>query len=319
MMEKNNDLIERYLYAVSNYLPYKNKNDILNELRSIINDMLEERCKDLIANDKDIRVVLAELGTPDEVGAQYGLGKQKALISGIYLVKYRMFLKIILSAVVFGLCLSSFLNVVFNSVDIIEASYHLIGSLISVSLSIVGATTLIFAFLEYKAISLEEFNFETLPPVPKKKEKINSIESYISITINVLITTILLFAPNLIALPFEWENVTISIFNIEYVSSISWLILIIGIVNISADVVKIIDSRYTKKVLFFNILTNGITLAGYFYMFKDFNILTPEFLQFCSNYAISMNYLYFCPLFIAIIILLDSLTCIIKTFKASKD
>ena len=60
--------IERYLYAVTKQLPAKSRRDIERELRSLIGDMLEERCGDIAPTERDIRVVLTELGTPTDVG-----------------------------------------------------------------------------------------------------------------------------------------------------------------------------------------------------------------------------------------------------------
>ena len=66
-----NDLIERYIYAVTKRLPQKVQKDISDELRTLIDDMLAERCGELVPEEKDIRVVLTELGTPEELYEKY--------------------------------------------------------------------------------------------------------------------------------------------------------------------------------------------------------------------------------------------------------
>lgn len=60
-----NDLIERYIYAVTKRMPNKYKKDVSDELRTLIEDMLDERCGNLTKSEKDIQVVLTKLGTPD--------------------------------------------------------------------------------------------------------------------------------------------------------------------------------------------------------------------------------------------------------------
>ena len=67
----NNDLIERYIYAVTKRMPENTKNDVSDELRGLIDDMLCERCGDVIPGDKDVRIVLTELGTPQELYEKY--------------------------------------------------------------------------------------------------------------------------------------------------------------------------------------------------------------------------------------------------------
>ena len=66
-----NDLIERYVYAVTKYMKADLKKDVSAELETIIQDMLEERCGDVMPTEHDIRVVLTELGTPAELASKY--------------------------------------------------------------------------------------------------------------------------------------------------------------------------------------------------------------------------------------------------------
>ena len=66
-----NEQIERYVYAVVRQLPAKQRGDIELELKSLINDMLEERCGDVTPTERDVNVVLAELGKPSELAARY--------------------------------------------------------------------------------------------------------------------------------------------------------------------------------------------------------------------------------------------------------
>ena len=65
------DLIERYIYAVTKKLPKRMREDISKELYSLIMDMLESRCGEIKPTDKDIRVVLTELGTPSDLANNF--------------------------------------------------------------------------------------------------------------------------------------------------------------------------------------------------------------------------------------------------------
>ena len=60
-----NDLIDRYIYAVTKHMKSAMKKDVAAELETIIQDMLEERCGDVTPTERDIKVVLTELGTCD--------------------------------------------------------------------------------------------------------------------------------------------------------------------------------------------------------------------------------------------------------------
>lgn len=66
-----NDLIDRYIYAVTKHMKSAMKKDVAAELETIIQDMLEERCEDVTPTERDIKVILTELGTPDELASKY--------------------------------------------------------------------------------------------------------------------------------------------------------------------------------------------------------------------------------------------------------
>ena len=59
-----NELIARYVYAVTRELPENQRLDIDKELRSLIEDMLDERCSGSDPAITDIEAVLSELGNP---------------------------------------------------------------------------------------------------------------------------------------------------------------------------------------------------------------------------------------------------------------
>ena len=54
-MPNDNDLIERYLYAITRHLPSAQRSDVAEELRTLISDMLDERCGSLPPTAKDVR------------------------------------------------------------------------------------------------------------------------------------------------------------------------------------------------------------------------------------------------------------------------
>ena len=106
----NNDLIERYIYAVTKRLPGKTREDVARELRTLIEDMLKERCGEVTPSDKDIRVVLTELGTPNELYEQYAGDGKRCLIGPPYYTTYVFVMKIVLICVAFGMTLSAVLG-----------------------------------------------------------------------------------------------------------------------------------------------------------------------------------------------------------------
>ncbi len=70
---KANELMERYVHAVGQHLPAKTRDDIQMELRSLLQDALDERAA-VCGTDPDEQMVaniLLEFGKPDKFAARY--------------------------------------------------------------------------------------------------------------------------------------------------------------------------------------------------------------------------------------------------------
>lgn len=65
------DLVERYVHQVGRYLPKDERKEVENELRSLIQDQLDDRYKGA-PTDEDIIELLAEFGEPQRMAASYG-------------------------------------------------------------------------------------------------------------------------------------------------------------------------------------------------------------------------------------------------------
>ncbi|MDX1436678.1 MAG: hypothetical protein R3335_07705, partial [Anaerolineales bacterium] len=77
------ELIERYLYEVGRRLPGGQRKDILNELRSSLEDSLDARSEGEPTED-DVVAVLQEMGSPKEVAASYAPEKQYLIGPNLY-------------------------------------------------------------------------------------------------------------------------------------------------------------------------------------------------------------------------------------------
>ena len=101
-----NDLIDRYIYADTKHMKSAMKKDVAAELETIIQDMLEERCGDVTPTERDIKVVLTELGTPAELSSKYKGETQDCLIGQPYYSLYVYVLKIVTACVSGGMLLA---------------------------------------------------------------------------------------------------------------------------------------------------------------------------------------------------------------------
>jgi hypothetical protein len=76
------DLIERYVAQVGRYLPEKERKDVMTELRSQIQDQLEDRYGKTPAQS-DISALLTQLGAPRKIAASYA-GEQYLVGPDLY-------------------------------------------------------------------------------------------------------------------------------------------------------------------------------------------------------------------------------------------
>lgn len=109
-----NDLKERYIYAVTKKLPSKIRKDVSIELETLIDDMLMERCGDVTPTEKDLRVVLTELGTPRELYEKYTEEGKDCLIGFPYYSDYKFIMKIVLLSVVIGMSIAAIISTVID-------------------------------------------------------------------------------------------------------------------------------------------------------------------------------------------------------------
>jgi hypothetical protein len=71
MQRPAHEMIERYLYQVAKRLPQDLRDDVTQELRSLILDSLEDRSGDASYDDDAVVEVLRQMGPPEQMAARY--------------------------------------------------------------------------------------------------------------------------------------------------------------------------------------------------------------------------------------------------------
>ena len=190
------ELVERYIYAVVKRLPQKQRADVEKELRSLISDMLEQRCGDMPPTEHDVRVVLTELGTPSELADKYDQDTHTALIGPPYYAKYKLVMKIVFFAAGGGMLLAGFLGLLTSTpAHPFLSVFQLIGSVFMAEVWAFAFVTGIFAFFERKGVKFDaDESFNDLPPVPSRKETFKPAEPIIGIVFSIVILASFLLA-----------------------------------------------------------------------------------------------------------------------------
>lgn len=316
-----NDLIERYIYAVTKHMKPAMQKDVAEELETIIQDMLEERCEDVIPAEHDIRVVLTELGTPAALASKYKGETQDCLIGQPYYSLYVYVLKIVTVCIIGGMLLAQIMAAVMSRMVWYIAIYRLIGGTLGGVLTGFAFVTLLFAFFYKKGIKVEGLNdgIDNLPPVPQKTNRISKADSIVGIVFSVIFTLVFLVCPQIICVAFAKNGVEVyePLFNLEYIRQTWYLILAFGILGVIRDSIRLIDGSYTKRVLFVTIITNLIDGALTAVWLLNDRIMNSELFEENAE-MIPQVFIQLNKAFLAIVIFALAINCIETIVKAVK-
>lgn len=331
-----NDLIERYIYAVTKRLPAKIQNDVSQEIESLIDDMLLERCGDVTPGEKDIKIVLTELGSPKELAEKYDTSGKNCLIGAPYFVTYKYVLKIVLICVGIGMLVSSVLSAfsdsfeVFNDSELIAQSVNFwVDFFISIFANLAGGlvfafafVTILFAIFYHKDIKIDNENLDNLPPIPKKE--ISKADSIFGIAFTVAFAVVFIAVPQIFCVVLDGKTF-IPIFNVAELKTMWYLVVLFAFLGIAREVIKLIERQYNLKVMIATIVSNVCSAVIAAIWLLNEKIINVSFVTDVTNIfdddmliAIfgQFNYFFFGCIMLALTI--DTIVTVIKTIKNKK-
>lgn len=325
----NNELIARYVYAVTKRLPHKMRGDIEAELKLLISDMLEQRCGDIIPTEHDIRVVLTELGTPAELADKYDPDKHAALIGPPYYGKYKTVMKIVLLAVGGGMLLSGLMNLIFNGEG--HLFFRLmawIGEVFAAEMFAFAFVTALFAFFQRKGVKLDQDDaLGDLPPVPKKHERIERSDPIAGIVFSVLFLVLFLWAsPQIIG--YFGDAGFVPLFNQSAIQKLWPLIVGIFALGIIKESFKLYEGRHTKRLAVVTLFTGVLNVLLIALFITADGLINPVFTtsllaQFSIEDAFIVGMLSKFPLFLLGIVgfatVLDIVMAFVKSIKFGQN
>ncbi|MHB8130582.1 MAG: hypothetical protein ACYDEX_16450 [Mobilitalea sp.] len=286
-MEKQSNYIEdimnRYIYQVTKSLSVQTRNDINEELKTLIYDMIEDRTRDNQPTKEDIQSVLKELGNPSDLAEKYR-DKSRFLISPEIFPTYILIMKIVLAATLLGMTIVTILDLLTSSNPI---WYEYFGSwffnLIAAFFTSFSWVTIIFAIFEWRGVNLKklipEWEVTSLPPVPIKEKNIPIGEPIAGIILTVLGMILFITSPQLLGVFHIDESLkTIPIFDLEVLQSILPLFAICMGFGILKNIWQIVDRKYSIKYGIFVVIINIIALTLSIIIFTGFPIWNQYFI-----------------------------------------
>jgi hypothetical protein len=211
------NLIDKYIAEVGKHLPRKNRADIEAEIRSTLEDMLDERTQDKgPANEATVMELLKEYGAPREVAATY---KTHQYLIGPRMFPIFEFVIRIVFAVVLGVSLLglgvALTKTGFSGSEFASALWEWFTGLLGGLIAAFGNVVLVFTIIERTPIADKyDKDFNEWDPEELKREpdpdKIDLPDHIATIIFTVLGLVVLNLYPNLFVIGFVKDGSWVS-------------------------------------------------------------------------------------------------------------
>ncbi len=222
---KDNNLIERYIHEVGRHLPKKNRADVTLEIRSALEDILEERGLDAESEVSKIEEILIEYGNPQKVAASYH--PERWLIGPRLYPTFERVLKIALIVIGTIALISFSFDLASNGFSLLEFG-QFIGTIQGGFFTTLGVVVLVFFILERAGVVNEKeedgWKPSSLPKV-EDPDQINRGELIISILFTIAALIIMNYYPNLVGIHVvqDGEWLVTPLLTSEFIAFIPWL------------------------------------------------------------------------------------------------
>ena len=240
------NLIDKYITEIGKHLPRKQRTDIEAEIRSTLEDMLDERKQgDGPADEATVLQLLKEYGAPREVAATYQTHQHQYLIGPrlfpIFERVVRIVLAIVVGASLIGLGVG-LAKTGFTGPEFVSTLGEWFGGLISGLIAAFGNIALVFAIIERTRAAKEfqkefekesrDWNPEELKSEPDP-DKVDLADHIATLIFTILGLVVLNLYPNLIAIRFMSDGnlVALPVLTRAFFSFLPW-INIMGLVQI---------------------------------------------------------------------------------------
>lgn len=281
------EMVDRYVYAVTQKLPQSQREDIANELRGLIEDMLDERIGDGKITDELVEEVLMELGSP-RIMAQKYRGSKSYLIGPELYDTFLLVLKIVLISVGVTLAGTFVIQTIINPEEILDYFIRFIVASVTALPQALGWVTLAFALGDYyggfKADDLKlDKNWmpSMLPLIPHPKKHIKRSEPITAIVFYVIMIVMFAFSSNYFGI-FRFSGGeflgVVPFLNEARFSEYMPFILLLLALFIVKECLKLISGKWTMKLVVCTAVVNIVALIAVYFLVTSQSFWNPNFM-----------------------------------------
>ncbi len=287
---KDMEMIERYIYAVTQKLPQAQRKDIADELRGLIEDMLEERTGGNPRKESEVEAVLLELGNPRELAEKYR-GSKRYLIGPELFDSYMLILKIVLVVVAASEGISFIVQSILEPFAILDYFIDFIVSLVIGLPMAFGWTTFGFAMgelaggIKQKDLLGKEWNPSDLPPIPDEKRRIKRSEPTVGITFYAIVLVFLAFSSEYIGVWVFKDGFTgvVPFLNEDTYGKYLLLIFLVFGFGIIKECLKLVSGKWTYKLAINTTIVNVVSMVAILFMINGPEFWNPTFMSELVN------------------------------------
>lgn len=277
------NLIERYIYAVTQHLPSSQQEDVAKELHATIEDMVADSSQGK-SEEIAITSVLEELGNPMILAQQYSNAKQY-VIGPQWFGIYKQILVNLLRTVPFIVATIVLLSNMFGSKSHVgTAITNALGAGCGVAIQIAFWVTLVFFIMERSDTKPTEFNkswtVAMLPELPKPRQ-ISSFESLMGMIM------IAAFGIFLILLHFKpgWfgTNSSVEVLNPELWKLWMPAFLVLLFADFVHHIRKFVVGNWTRSLVIIEVLLCLISSMFIVSLVMTQTVVNPEFVNIMAE------------------------------------
>ncbi|HVF25683.1 MAG TPA: hypothetical protein VNA23_07325 [Anaerolineales bacterium] len=278
------NLIDRYIAEVGRHLPEKSREDIEAEIRSMLEDVIDENSRQTgkPVNDEVMAAALEELGDPKLLAYQYTPAKHYLIGPDWYEAYIETLKRVLATALPVVAIVTIFIALARNPIDLVDAAGQAFGRVIDVGIGILFWVTVAFVIVERSDAKPSEsgsakpgaWTAAQLPQLPKKRQ-ISIGEALTSIVFVIGVTA-------WVALPFFRErfqgNESVPFLNPNLSQTWLPLFLVIACLTLIHEVFKLIIGNWTPALAVTNVILCLLSIVYLIALVTTQEVINPAFL-----------------------------------------
>ena len=286
-------LIDRYIAEVGRYLPEKDRSDIEAEIRSTLEDMLEERGEQ--AKSADAKVVaetLEQLGDPKLLAAKYAPSRRYLIGPGWYEVYLQTLQRVLIIVLPIFATVTFILTLANDPLDFVNAFGEAVGGVFNVGLQILFWMTLVFVLLERSdAIPGESlmrnhrtWTVDQLPKMPHKRQ-ISIGEALTDIVMQLFVLLWIVLPP--VQSWLQGDNESVPFFHPDMWNLWFPIFFALVVLNLIHDVFKLKIGNWTPALTATNVILCLGSIVYIVALVTTQQVINPAFLATLDSAQVS--------------------------------